>query len=122
MRNLLVIPSLVIVIRAWEAMIDVFTSIDWENYLEDQLAIQQRLQDAFRPPTDLAVLSGLASGASIAVALIGFSAVTAATLAVVDGRRPAVGGGLPGRGCAGRGLDRAGPHPGSLLGGWSARP
>ena len=35
-------------------MIDVFTSIDWENYLEDQLAIQQRLQDAFQPPTDLA--------------------------------------------------------------------
>ena len=93
LRNLMVIPSLVIVARAWDAMITVFTETDWSNYdPEDQLAFQQRIQEAFQPPTDLAILSGVASGASITLALIGLAIVTAATLAAVDGRRPTVGG------------------------------
>ena len=93
LRNLMVVPSILVVARAWQAMIDIFTTTDWSNYtIDDQTGLQQRLEDAFRPPTDLAIVSGLASGASIGIALIGWSLVTAATLAAIDGRRPTVGG------------------------------
>jgi hypothetical protein len=91
-RNLMVIPTILIVARAWQAMIDLFTTINWSNYVDDQVNFQQQMQDAFTPPTDLAILSGVASGASIGLALFGLSVVTAATLAAVDGRRPTVGG------------------------------
>lgn len=90
-RNLLVIPSLLVVARAWEAMVAIFRDLDLRTYEpNDQLAMQQRLQQAFQPPTDLAILSGVASGLSIGVALVGLSLVTAATLAAVDGRRPSI--------------------------------
>lgn len=90
--NLLVIPSILIVGRAWEAMFTIFRDFDPSSSVDDQLAFQERLQAAFRPPTDLAILSGMASGLSIAVSLIGLSLVTAATLAAVDGRRPSIAG------------------------------
>ena len=89
-RNLLVIPSILIVARAWEAMINVFRDFDATTF-DDQVALQERLRTAFQPPTDLAILSGVASGLSTAVALIGLSLVTAATLAAVDGQRPSIG-------------------------------
>lgn len=89
-RNLLVIPSILIVARGWEAMIDLFRDFDPTPSIDDQVALQERLQVAFRPPTDLAILSGVASGLSIAVALVGLAVVTAATLSAVDGQRPSV--------------------------------
>jgi hypothetical protein len=92
LRNLMVIPSILIVARAWQAMIDLFTTIDFSSSIDDQVALQRQMQEALRPPTDLAIANGVAAGASLGIALIGFSLVTAATQAAVDGRRPTVGG------------------------------
>lgn len=90
-RNLLVIPSILIVARAWDAMFIVFRDFRASTTFDDQVAFQERLRAAFQPPTDLAILSGVASGLSTAVALVGLSLVTAATLAAVDGQRPSIG-------------------------------
>lgn len=91
-RNLMVIPSLLIIARAWDATIQLFRDINPSTYIDDQVALQQRLQEAFRPPAELAVLSGVAGGLSIMVGILGLSVVTAATLSAVDGRRPSVAG------------------------------
>jgi glycerophosphoryl diester phosphodiesterase family protein len=92
-RNLLVVPSVLIVVRGWDAMVQIFRDTDWSDYTDEtQIAFQQRMQEAFTPPTDLAILGGVASGASITAALLGLAVVTAATLAAVDGRRPTIGG------------------------------
>jgi hypothetical protein len=93
LRNLMIVPSILIVARGWDAMIEFFRGFDFRNYdPNDQLAMQQRLQHAFQPPADLAILSGVASGVSITLGLISLSLVTAATLGAIDGRRPSVAG------------------------------
>jgi hypothetical protein len=102
-RDVLAIPSLVIagitVEAVFQVMLDLWRRIaaDPERYrsLDSealQAELQARLHTAILPPTDLAVLSAIGVGAGVAVALVGFSAVTAATLAASADRPVSIAG------------------------------
>lgn len=90
--NLLTLVSLVVLGRVLEQMFRILIESDWSSYIDDEAAVQRQLEAAYQMPADLAIVSGVASGLTFTVGLIGLAVVTAATQAAVDGQRPSVAG------------------------------
>jgi len=91
---LLAAPAVFMSAAMLKGLAGVIGSIDLERFRLDpvgaQLDLQAAMEAAMRPQPALAFLSGVASGASITLGLLGTSMLTVAALDVIDGRRPSL--------------------------------
>ncbi len=91
---LTLVPSMVIFTRTIKTMVAIVQHLDAVALRTDpqgyDLFIQQQIQAAARPESELLVLSGVASGLAVLVGVIGAALLTAAALDGIDGRRPSV--------------------------------
>lgn len=90
-RVVLSIPGVVIVVKVWQSMATFLMDFP-SRFLDDPEAFQADFEAAVRPPADLTMLAYVGGGVSITVMLVGVAALTAAALAVADGRPVSVGG------------------------------
>jgi hypothetical protein len=89
LQALLTLPTVIVAVEMLKGMASVFD--DLSRFRTDPLGLQAEMEAAMRPSTDLAVISGLTGGISLTVVTIGWAALTAAALAVMEGRPFSVG-------------------------------
>jgi hypothetical protein len=88
--NLLALPLWWSLGETYQKLFDFYANLDWQRYVDDPEGVSQEMNAIFAQSPQMSLLVAVAGGLSVIIGMIGWAALTQATLDAIDGRRPTI--------------------------------